>query len=171
MHFVVAAFLAFLLVVTIAREVKKFETFFLKYFPLLMQFIPIWSFFAPIPNMNDFHLLYRGLKKNGDLQEWQPAITLKEKRPFYTCLWNKEKRFQKAILDFTLDLLQVSQQFKDKTQICSSIPYLQILNFVDSLTHCKNVEKIQFVILSNSRLKDFDMEFLSEFHPLAPISL
>ena len=131
-----------------------------------MLFIPTWSFFAPIPNMFDYHLMFRRLDKNSHSHGWNQAFKIPDKRPWYAFIWNPQKRFLKGFLDIVKDLVIFAKKAEDKRQICTSIPYLLILNYINSLKHDQGTEKIQFMILGNSRLYDYEIVFTSEMHPI-----
>ncbi|MDN3505939.1 MAG: hypothetical protein P0S96_01770 [Simkaniaceae bacterium] len=132
--------------------------------PFLMVFIPSWSFFAPIPGMHDYNLMFRGITKEGQVLEWDSVFKLRDKRGFFSFFWNPEKKFLKSLMDIAQELLKFSNSVQHRNQICISIPYLLILNFITALNHIENVEKVQFMILSNSRLYDYEVLFLSEPH-------
>ena len=116
--------------------------------------------------MHDYHLLYRGIHDEGEVQEWQETFTLKSERGFWAFLWHPDKKFLKSLLDMSQELIMFSINSKDKRQICLSVPYLHILNYITSMNHDKSIRKIQFMILSSSRLYDYTVEFLSSTHPL-----
>ena len=151
-----------ILVLTALKEIKKLDAL-LGRFPVAMQYIPTWSFFAPNPNIHDYHLLYRTISNDGAVQDWVHAYSVEE-RPLRCFLWHPEKNFSKAFLDVALELIQFSSKTQDKRQICASLPYLHLLSFLDSLPILR--EKIQFMILTNSRIYDYEIAFLSEVHPL-----
>ena len=157
--------LIFIVFLSLLREVKRFDFIWAK-FPTFMLFIPTWSFFAPIPNMFDYYLAFRRIGKNDQLHEWSHAFKIPDKRPWYAFLWNPEKRLLKGFLDVVQDLVIFEKKVKDSRQICTSVPYLLILNYLNSLSHDQNTEKIQFMILGNSRLYDYEVVFISEMHPI-----
>lgn len=160
-----AFFLTLVVLLSLVREIKRFD-FIWNRFPTLMLFIPTWSFFAPIPNMFDYHLVFRRVGKNNQFYEWVPVFKIPDKRPWYAFLWNPEKRFLKGFLDVVQDLVTFAKKVKDSRQVCTSVPYLLILNYLDSLNHDQNTEKIQFMVLGNSRLYDHEVVFTSEMHPI-----
>ncbi|MGL5626993.1 MAG: hypothetical protein ACRDDW_05720 [Candidatus Rhabdochlamydia sp.] len=131
-----------------------------------MQFVPAWNFFAPIPCILDYHLLYREISGH-EIGEWQDLYTPQDKRPIYSFLWNPEKRFIKTFLDLALDLIRFSNTTQDERQVYTSLAYLQILNYVNSLKHKPSSDKVQFLILTNSRADDYKVAFLSDIHPLS----
>lgn len=155
---------AFVTLLTLAKEFKW--SFFFGKGELaahLEIFIPRWSFFAPIPCTHDYHLLFRYFQENGTLSSWKSAHCLTQ-RPFYSFLWNPKKRQTKAVFDAILELLKFAQKEKDKRQICVSLPYLQLLNYVNSLSLEYKAQKIQFTILSHSQTSDYEVAFISEPH-------
>ena len=163
MDLIVISFLALTLLATLLREIKWLD-FLSRSVPFYMRFVPTWSFFAPIPNMHDYHLIYRYFPKNGDVLEWNYFDQLEEKRSLFSIVWNPNKRFLKASLDISHDLLRFSNLAKDKHLICISLPYLQILNYVDHLNRDPNIESVQFAILTNSKIYNYELAFLSEIH-------
>ncbi len=164
--FAIFAFLLILVaLLSLLREIKRFD-FIWNRFPTFMLFIPTWSFFAPIPNMFDYHLVFRRIGENNQLYEWAPVFKIPEKRPWYAFAWNPEKRFLKGFLDVVQDLVTFAKKVKDSGQICTSVPYLLILNYLSSLYHDQGTEKIQFMVLGNSRLYDHEVVFTSEMHPI-----
>lgn len=158
--------LSSMLILTILRETKHFEKVFQK-FPTITQLIPTWSFFAPIPNGHDYYLLYRGISADGKVKRWQMAFDIPDRKPWHAFIWNPNKRLLKGFLDLVLDLLKLAEQVNSRYSIQASIPYLQILNHVDSKKHSKEIEQIQFVILRNSKIQKYTIAFLSDTHPIS----
>ena len=158
-------FLAFILL-SILREFKKLEKYFNR-FPVLMGFIPSWSFFAPVPSFLDYSLVFRRVSNNGEVGEWHDCLSTGIGKSRFTFCWNPEKRERKALFDVVQELLVFSNKVKDKAEICTSVPYLQLLNFVTSKSTDSSVEQIQFMVLSSSMVEDFKKQFLSEVHALS----
>lgn len=157
--------LCLIILLSLLRCIKKFD-FIWNHFPICTQLIPAWNFFAPFPNTFDYHLLYREIS-NHEVGEWQDLYTLKDKRSMYCFLWNPEKKSIKSFLDIALDLISFSNKVHDNKQVYTSLPYLQLLNYVSSLNHKASSDKIQFLILTNSRAQDYQVAFLSDVHPLS----
>ncbi|MGL5626622.1 MAG: hypothetical protein ACRDDW_03765 [Candidatus Rhabdochlamydia sp.] len=131
-----------------------------------MQLVPAWTFFAPIPCILDYHLLYREISLH-EVEGWQELYTPQDKRSVYSFLWNPEKRFLKSFLDIALDLINFSNKIQDKKQVYTCLAYLQILNYVSCLNHKPSTDKVQFLILTNSRTDDYKVAFLSDVHSLS----
>lgn len=141
---------------TVSKALGRFSTF--------MSFIPNWSFFAPTPGMYDYHLLYRGVNHSGEVLDWVEALSVKDKRGPFAFIWHPDKKILKTIIDLTQELVRFSVLVNDNKQICLSIPYLHILNYISSLQHESSIKKVQFMILSSSKLFDYNVEFLSSTH-------
>lgn len=154
-----------IILLSFLKSIKKLD-FLWNRFPMYMQLIPGWNFFAPTPSTLDYHLLYREINNQG-VEEWQDLYILKEKRSIYSFLWNPEHRFTKAFVDLAIDLINFSHTAQDKRQVYISLSYLQILNYVDCLDHKPSSNKVQFLILTNSRTHDYKVAFLSAVHPIS----
>lgn len=164
MIIIIQVLFIFFLSMSILREIKKLDFIWDK-LPLFMQFIPTWSFFAPVPNMLDYHLFYRKISDNSDNKkvfDWEPIYIPKDNRSFVSFFWNPEKRLTKAVLDIAMDLIRFSNKIKDKNEIILSIPYLQLLNYLDSI--CNESDKLQFMIMTDSREHNYQVAFLSDVH-------
>lgn len=135
-------------------------------FPWLLSITPVWSFFAPIPGTHDYHLMFRAILKNKEITDWREAPSLQEKRRVYTFFWNPQKKLQKSLNDLVQELLMFSQAANYESQIHLSIPYLHILNYVSSFPFDTKTEKIQFMILSSSRMSEHKVVFVSSNHRL-----
>ena len=166
MHELVVSFLSIILILTFVQEAKGLKSF-LNRFPLLMQFVPTWSFFAPLPSIHDYHLLCRCFSSDGKAQDWREVYRVKERRPFYSFFWNPDKKVSKSFIDLVIGLIKLSNDVKDWNQISISLPYLHILNYINSFNHDHSMESIQFMILSDSQLFEYEVAFLSQRHPLA----
>lgn len=153
---------------TILHEIKLFERFFEK-LPMAMQFVPMWSFFAPNPYQSDYYILFRTISSKNLVGAWKQAHYYEKPKYLYSCFWNPGKWFKKGIIDLAMDLCRISTATKNKAQICLSTPYLSILNYVQSFDLDSDAEKIQFLIMSRSK-QNIEMNFLSEAHSLAPLS-
>lgn len=150
---------------TILKEFIKLDSFRTK-FPLLSNFLPSWSFFAPIPYKLDYFLFYRFIYEDNCTSEWQQANEVLEKRPYYSFLWNPQNRFLKGFIDSISDLIKHSQATQMKDEICVSIPYLHLLNFVHSFPKDPSTSKIQFMVINQSKIYKPKLLFLSETHPV-----
>lgn len=65
------------------------------------QLLPNWSFFAPVPAVEDVHVLYRFANfEKTEHSEWYEVEVFKEKR-FWDPVWSPHCREQKALFDLT----------------------------------------------------------------------
>jgi hypothetical protein len=160
---VVAYLFGMVLFLSLLREIKPLAII-VERLPFVGLFIPSWSFFAPVPSMLDYHIFYRELSNEGGKGKWIETHTLPDQRPWYAFLWHPEKKFVKAVLDFVPELLRLSNLTQDNKQICVSLPYLHILNYICSLPRSAPTVKIQFMLVGNSRTREPEMLFISEIH-------
>ncbi|MGL4540688.1 MAG: hypothetical protein ACRCU0_06930 [Candidatus Rhabdochlamydia sp.] len=159
-----------LFILFLATILKEFvmQNFFREKLPLLGCLLPSWSFFAPTPYKTDYFLFYRFIYEDDRVGEWKPVNKNLEKRPCYSFLWNPESRFLKGFIDIISDLIKCVRVM-DKNQICASIPYLHLLHFVHSFPRDLFASKLQFVVISQSKLYNNKLVFLSEIHPFEKI--
>lgn len=164
---VVGVFLFSVYLATILKEYKVIEPVCQR-FPILTHFVPSWSFFAPLPNRFDYFLFYRTISETGEVREWNLALPQRHvgDRTNFAFLWNPHKRYAKSLIDIILDLLKTCKIAKNNNQIYVSLPYLHLLNFVLSFSNNLSTEKIQFMVMSKSKLYDPDLLFLSELHQI-----
>lgn len=166
MYIVILATLFFLILLSsILREIPLIRTQ-MQRVPCLLNIIPTWSFFAPIPGMHDYHLMFRTIEKHGQVTDWQEALPLKDKKEGYTFFWNPEKKYPKSLMDLVQQLLMSSRAANHESQIYLSIPYLHLLNYVSAAHFDAAAEKVQFMILSSSRMSDYRVVFVSSSHRL-----
>jgi hypothetical protein len=165
LELIVGISLFILFVGTILKEFLKLDSFCAK-FPLLSNFLPSWSFFAPRPYKSDYFLFYRFIYEDNCTGEWHQANEVLGDRPLYSFLWNPKNRFLKGFIDAISDLIKYTQTMKINDVICVSVPYLHLLNFVHSFPKDPLTSKIQFMIMSQSKLYKSKLVFLSEPHPV-----
>lgn len=160
---VAVVFFSLILSLSILREIPPIRAQ-MQRVPWLLNITPTWSFFAPIPGMHDYQLLFRAMSKHGQVTDWQEVQSLKDKRKAYTFLWNPEKKFLKSLMDLVQELLIFSRAANHESQIHLSIPYLHLLNYVSAMRFDTTAEKVQFMILSSSRMSDYRVVFVSGHH-------
>lgn len=164
-EFIAGVSLFSLFIATYLKEFVVFESFSKK-FPFISCLLPSWSFFAPTPYNSDYFLLYRFIYEDNRIGKWQQANRILENRPCYSFLWNPENRFLKGLVDVILDLVKCIRAVKDENQICMSIPYLHLLNFINSFSRDPLTIKVQFMVMSQTKLDEAKLIFLSETHPV-----
>lgn len=164
-EFIIGIGLFGLFIATFLKEFVVSESFLQK-FPFISCLLPSWSFFAPTPYNSDYFLFYRFIYEDNRVGKWQQANEILENRPYYSFLWNPRNRFLKGLVDVILDLVKCIHAVKDKNQICMSIPYLHLLNFIHSFSREPLAAKVQFMVMSQVKLDEGKLVFLSETHPV-----
>lgn len=153
-----------LLALSLLREVKKIEEG-LSRMTLFFQYIPKWSFFAPIPNSFDYHIHYR-TSRGFSTGPWQKADHFIHSRTRLAWLWNPKKKISKALIDVVTELINLHGKC-NRDEVLISLPYLHILHFLDGLPSLEREEEIQFMVLANSAIWDDKVLFVSERHKLS----
>lgn len=129
--------------------------------------IPNWSFFAPRPGTNDYHLLFRDCDVAGACRSWQ-EIPLADARTLWGAVWNPQKRNKKALSDTVRSLLQISRGPLHGS-VYLTIPYLATLNYISSLPHARSSVATQFMIMQSDGFisaQDPQLVFISNVHRL-----
>jgi hypothetical protein len=121
----------------IKKEIRKRDIFGL---------IPQWNFFAPHPAQHDFHLLYQDQLQDGSVTAWT-ELALFDKRPFWSIVWNPEKRCKKALSDAVTDLAKHIRSSIPALEL--SIPYLTLLNYISGIPRIVPPKLTQFLIVSS----------------------
>jgi hypothetical protein len=135
---------------------------------ILYSLIPSWSFFAPTPGTQNFHLLFRdmiaGSKEMGPWREIED-VQMSKRRPLHTAIWNPQKRRKKAIFDL-VSLLIITAQRPNMTpeEVQFSTPYLYFLSYVCNQPRSNLAEMRQFALLVSEPDKEPQVVFLSAMH-------
>lgn len=135
-----------------------------------LSLVPLWTFFAPNPGKQDYHLLYRDKQPQGSLGEWV-EVDLQEERYLYTCVWNPDKRDKKVLSDIVQNLAVFGVNGPvDLKSLSITLPYLLILKFVCTRELPSTQPAYRQFMLAGSFGYNSDSapEFimLSMFHPL-----
>ncbi|HET7038143.1 MAG TPA: hypothetical protein VFI42_20890 [Thermomicrobiaceae bacterium] len=131
----------------------------------VFSLIPNWSFFAPRPGTNDYHLLFRDCDEVGEFRLWQ-EIPLADSRTLWGAIWNPQKRNKKALSDTVRSLLQISTS-PSPGSVYLTIPYLATLNYISSLPRARSSVATQFMILQSDGFisaQDPQLVFISNVH-------
>ena len=148
---------------TVTQFVRTFD---------VLNLIPIWTFFAPNPGKQDYHLLYRDKTRGDAVGDWI-EVDLQEERHLLSCLWNPDKRDKKVLSDVVQDLITLLQAGAGQTDnrfLVLTLPYLTILKAV-CIRERRRPEAAcrQFMLAGSHGFnsgKDPDFILLSLFHPL-----
>lgn len=132
--------------------------------------IPKWTFFAPNPGITDYHILYRERWQNGLYSHWKEIKMNDRDKNYYSALWNPEKRKNKAIFDMVIGLVEHASNYPDEPKILSiSLPYLLVLNLINSQDLSTYTEATQFMVMqTHGYFNDREPELvaISAFHRL-----
>lgn len=131
--------------------------------------IPLWTFFAPNPGKQDYHLLYRDKLHSGVLSDWV-EVDLQEERYVYSCFWNPDKRDKKVLSDVVQNLISLhGSPQADHRSLPASLPYLTVLKLVCTQQRIRTESTYRQFMLAGSfgynsdKAPEFIM--LSLFHP------
>ena len=70
------------------------------------RLLPIFTFFAPIPGMADYHIAYRDRDEAGTVSPWREAPVIRRRRLF-DFAWNPRKRIHKLVADSLNEIKQL----------------------------------------------------------------
>jgi hypothetical protein len=99
---------------------------------LSVLLVPRWTFFAPNPGHSDYFLEYRDHTEDLFSTPWQ-RVSVLEERTLLGAIWNPNRRQSKLLFDVTQSLQVSALAMEDPEGICVSIPYLLVMNYLDSL--------------------------------------
>jgi hypothetical protein len=135
----------------------------------LFMLLPRWTFFAPMPGMSDYHLLYRDQLEDDRLSDWV-EIPITEERKLYSFIWNPEKKSKKILSDVVASLVEFSQMgVREGPVLMLSLPYLILLNVVVHHDQKRVGIKRQFIVVEKFRQDGnptIRVLLTSAFHPL-----
>lgn len=169
--FVAAVFLIWLIVTVICQfddwkiaiEIRTFD---------FLNLIPLWTFFAPNPGKQDYHLLYRDKGQGGTVSDWV-EVDLQEERYPYSFIWNPDKRDKKVLSDIVQDLIMTIRSDngeRNKNYLIVTLPYLAVLKVVCNKERClTETAHRQFMLAGSHGFNSSEAPafiLLSMFHPL-----
>jgi hypothetical protein len=135
-----------------------------------LALLPLWTFFAPNPGVNDYHLLYREDNEAGERSGWQ-EVEINENRTLSTCVWNPSKRGKKVLSDVIQTIIPLIQDYKGSPKVIMfSVPYILILNAIMKENKVLDNSRRKQFLLTASNGYEYSTEpqviLLSEFHPI-----
>jgi hypothetical protein len=154
-------------VLTIAFQFPNPVSHFLARHDIFALF-PIWTFFAPNPSRNDFHLLIRDRLADGAITPFQEVRQCVLDREWFTPFWFPNRRYTKSLQDAMSELARCSSMFKPQELIFTTC-YLTLANFVAGLGAAPDVQARQFAIVMTHGYKSEEepmLTFASSFHTL-----
>lgn len=132
-----------------------------------LQLIPRWTFFAPNPGINDYHLVVRAVPKASDYGPWCEC-TVAADRTRLSFFWNPQKRGKKVLNDAVQSLRQAAKLEEiGEDGLPFTIPYLLLLHAANSTLSPSSAAAIQFAIIESQGHSDRELEaaFISHIHP------
>lgn len=112
----VVAFLTSWTIATALRVHDPIEDKLNEYTGEFVQFIPVYSFFAPKPGDNDFHLLYRDRLEDGSITRWEEIEKLTTFPTKTHWLWNPTMYNAKTVFDHAQNLLKIVSETNDEEE-------------------------------------------------------
>lgn len=132
--------------------------------------IPMWSFFAPRPAMQDYEPLHRFIHSDGSTTEWMKSIH-HGSRKLITNLWAPKRRLSKSIFDMSSDLLPLLSS-RDNRAVEASPAYSSLVQFYLRMVSeygDPNIVGAQFLIVLHGGFDEADQPkilFTSKGHYL-----
>jgi len=164
-HLVLFCLFGLWLVATAAAQFEgHYKSIQIKRFDIL-NLLPSWTFFAPVPCLTDFSLIYRDFDCDGTPTRWCDANLIVD-RTFISFFWNPRKRKAKCLFD-VVQMLVPFQKNEDLPIL--SFSYLWSLH--TCMAYPKEAKSVyrQFAIVAILRSGDSEKissVLLSLQHPL-----
>ncbi|MEQ1949590.1 MAG: hypothetical protein ABL995_20530 [Bryobacteraceae bacterium] len=115
----------------------------------VLDVLPMWWFFAPVPGRHDFHLLVRDRHSSASFTMWR-ELDVVPPRKWWGFLWNPERRQRKAFFDLASELTQISTMGLSNQHVEITEAYLTFLNIVCSLPRVHPANETQFLLMVSS---------------------
>jgi len=141
------------------RRIRRYDIFGL---------VPTWTFFAPRPSVNDYHILYRDKTAEGTVGPWRELFT-HHYSPVLRGIWNPRKREAKVISDVCGILLRTSASIRKTKRLFIHLPYLWLAALAADAPRSPLSVSRQFLVAQTDGYRKKDKPrvlFLSEFHLL-----
>lgn len=168
MALAVQVFLAVWLAATGIRQVNA--TWFINSVPnCLLDYLPLWTFFAPNPGRSDIRLLYRDRPDSESDGEWLECCRRPHPSP-WRFLWNPHKLEEKAVIDLALLLCRMHMSLSvDRDIVMMTWPYLVLLSRAIAEPRNSKRGERQFSILATEGVtvpRTISVLFVSRWHGL-----
>jgi hypothetical protein len=133
-----------------------------------LQLLPLWTFFAPNPGVQDYYLLYRDRTGTDTLGDWQ-LLQPGQSRRWTSCIWNPDKIENKVLSDLVQMFTDYQEHgVKDGAAIMLSLPYLVWLKMAIDAPGGRAGTLRQFLLVQRQGLTPadpFSPILVSDFHP------
>ena len=130
--------------------------------------IPIWTFFAPRPRIDDYHVLYRDKTPDGAVGPWR-ELAIPPNQPALRGIWNPGKREAKVVSDFCNILMRTPKAIRTTNRLFIHLPYLWLAASVAQAPSSPLSSSRQFLIARTDGYRGKApprILFWSEFHSL-----
>ncbi|MEW2221017.1 hypothetical protein AB0939_17245 [Streptomyces sp. NPDC006990] len=131
--------------------------------------LPVSTFFAPHPGIDDTHLLLREQLADGTVTDWAEEGVV-EARTLRQMLWHPVRRKEKVLFDVAAELSRIVRTERRIEHLQLALPYLSLLNFVTHrCPHPPDARKVQFMLVTSAGREQTEAPravFTSAFHEL-----
>lgn len=138
----------------------------------LLDYLPLWTFFAPNPGQSDIRLLYRSRQAAGEAGAWLECGRQPAANPL-KWVWNPQKLEEKAVIDLALLLCRQLRSMPgdavDPDTLILSWPYLALLAKTMSQPVAAGETERQFCLLATQGLvppRSMQALYVSRWHGL-----
>jgi hypothetical protein len=157
-----------MLVVTVAAQPRRFGWVRSLKERDACAWIPIWTFFAPNPGVNDTRVLWREQLVGGEAGPWHEMAPMR--RSPIRAVWNPTNRARKAVTDCAPMILQLASRDRHSLLPMLSLPYLMIVQHMAGLPGSPLGQARQFAVV-NTQGEDtedspFQLLMISHWHRL-----
>jgi hypothetical protein len=168
MRLAVAGFFGAWFAATCLRQLNN--RWFIELIPsALLDYLPLWTFFAPNPGTTDIRLLYRDRDNYGHEGEWIECCR-KAHTSKWRFFWNPDKLQDKAVIDLALLLCRIQLSLTGKTDfLMMTWPYLVLLSRTAAEPNELKLRDRQFSILATEGLtepRSVKVLYISHWHGL-----
>jgi hypothetical protein len=164
--FATAVVFAAMLVVTVVAQFRRFRwAEWLKAHDACAC-IPMWTFFAPHPGVNDTRVLWREQLVGGAVGPWHEMVP--PQGGLLRAVWNPSKRARKAVTDCGSIVVRAVARDKDSQLPLLSLPYLMIVQHMAGLAGSPLGLARQFTVIDTQGADEddgsFRLRFISHWH-------
>ncbi|MDF2562468.1 MAG: hypothetical protein K0R99_3914 [Microbacterium sp.] len=163
----VAVLLSGWLIVTALHQMKKFR-FITTRIDGYGAFLPLWTFFGPIPGTLDSEVLVRYTTPGG-VTDWK-HMPMYEPRRWSHLFLHTNRRLEKTMFDAISDITRQLREKEPPENIIGSFAYIVLLSIVVGRDRPNDATHVQFMVVNSSGVHEHDDSlvpaFASAVHPL-----
>lgn len=149
------------------HQMKRFRPFTSR-FDRHGAWIPLWTFFGPIPGTLDAELMARYTESTGP-SSWR-HIAMYEPRKWAHMLYHPNRRLEKVMLDAISDIKRQLGEHDSPEKVTGSFAYAVLLNIVTAQARQAGSTHVQFMVVHSSGSDENPHSlvplFASAVHPL-----